>query len=151
MRSADWASERAAFDDRGGATRVGGPGEDLRQRLGRLPPGHPSSAGYDELQSGRPSSAGYEELPSGLAGDEPEYAGLERPDDEPADRPSAEKPAAGPGRPRPGRPWAERQPGQPDAGPAWGAGGLAGRKEPYRPWFTAGESPEPWFTAEPGR
>ena len=35
----------------------------------------------------------------------------------------------------------------PDAG---ATGDLGGGREPYRPWFTAGESPEPWFSSEPG-
>jgi hypothetical protein len=66
-------------------------------------------------------------------------------DGEPARR--GEKPAAGPG---PGRPagWRDGDAGHQLDGGA--AGGLAGRREPYRPWFTAGESPEPWFTGESG-
>jgi len=36
-------------------------------------------------------------------------------------------------------------------GKSAGPGDLGGRsdREPYRPWFTGGEPPEPWFVVEP--
>jgi hypothetical protein len=84
----------------------------------------------DRLAAGHPSAPEYER-PAGSG--EQEYGGT-LPDAQPPESwvPSAD------GRARPDS--------RPDSGTA---GGLAGRREPYRPWFTAGESPEPWFTGDP--
>jgi hypothetical protein len=109
--------------------------DDLRQRLERLPPGHPS----------RPGDEGGAE----------EY----RADQIPADRDQAEGGGTGQSRAAeggsPGRrgvkdddPGRHGEPGaQPERGP--GTGAVPGRREPYRPWFTEGGSPQPWFAADP--
>jgi hypothetical protein len=86
--------------------------DELRQRLERLPPGHPS----------RPDDAGQDQADEGGS---PTWRGVT--DDEA-------------GRPREPGGHRERDPAR--AAPP-------DRHEPYRPWFTAGESPEPWF-ADPG-
>jgi hypothetical protein len=80
----------------------------------------------DRLAAGHPSAPEYE-WPTGSG--EHEYGGT-LPD---AQQPESWVPGADAG-------------ARPDSGTA---GGLAGRREPYRPWFTAGESPEPWFTGDP--
>jgi hypothetical protein len=73
-------------------------------------------------------------------------------DDEggPPERPEPADPADG-GQAEPQRRTRDR--GTADGGHArpGGLGDLGGRgeREPYRPWFTEGESPEPWFAAEP--
>ncbi len=171
MRLPDGSGERWAADERGGTGQARKAGDDLRRRLDRLAACHPSSPEYREMAHGEPD---YREMDYGEPeyGEpeygEPEYGEPEydaagtgagraiaeqdrqaaRPggrDGEPARR--GEKPAGGPG---PGRPagWRAGDAGhRPDGG---AAGGLAGRREPYRPWFTAGESPEPWFTGESG-
>jgi hypothetical protein len=171
MRRPDGSGERWTADERGGTGQARAASDDLRRRLDRLAACHPSSPdyramAYGEPQPGEPDSGepGTGEPESG----EPDYreteydaagAGAERANDE-QDRQAArpggrdgepasrgEKPAGalGPGRPAG---WPAGDAGhRPDGG---AAGGLAGRREPYRPWFTAGESPEPWFTGESG-
>lgn len=175
MRLPDGSGERRAADERGGTGPAREASDDLRRRLDRLAACHPSSPQYGEPdyrepESGEPDCGepeygemAYRELAGAGNYGEMEYdaagTGAERTideqdrqaarpggrDGEPASR--GEKAA---GRPGPGRPagWRAGDAGhRPDGG---AAGGLAGRREPYRPWFTAGESPEPWFTGESG-
>jgi hypothetical protein len=100
--------------DAAGATALSrGEWDDLRRRLERLPPGHPSRPGDDTGQDqadedGSPTGRGVQDDKAG--------------------------PPREPGGHR------ERDPAR--AAPP-------DRREPYRPWFTAGEPPEPWF-ADPG-
>ncbi len=99
--------------------------EDLRQRLERLPAGHPSSpddqdrADADWAEDGRAAQDRGEE---GRVGEG--WA------DEGGDRPRWDGPAG---------------PGGSEAARALGAD----RREPYQPWFASGQSPEPWFSADP--
>lgn len=155
MRLPDGSGERRAADERGGTGPAREASDDLRRRLDRLAACHPSSPEYGEMAYRELAGAGnYGEMEYDAAGtgaertiDEQDRQAA-RPggrDGEPASR--GEKAA---GRPGPGRPagWRAGDAGhRPDGG---AAGGLAGRREPYRPWFTAGESPEPWFTGESG-
>jgi hypothetical protein len=138
--------------------------DDLRRRLERLSAGHPSSPQYGKLEygEGREYEEGreygerdYEALGESGETEHAAGAGAEQAADEqdrlggrggePGRR--GQQPASRPG---PGHPagWRPGDAGRrPDGGPA---GGRAGTREPYRPWFTTGESPEPWFTSEPG-
>jgi len=97
--------------------------EDLKQRLERLPAGHPSS-----LDDEDPADEGWAE------GD---LADEDRTD-------SAAGQAAG----RSGRTGPDRPAGLADGHEA---GRLPGpdRREPYRPWFASGDSADPWFSADP--
>lgn len=120
MRWTDLPADREPGDDGDSPVPRRGDWEDLRRRLERLPPGHPSAPdGDDEADDA----------------DERDTGQIE-PD---ADRDGREADRGRPGRPD-GR-------GGHDArsGPGAAAGG---QREPYRPWFTAGESPEPWFNAD---
>ena len=179
MRVPGRSGERWAAAELGGAGQVRAVGDDLRQRLDRLAACHPSSPDYGEPSPDYgelspdygEASPDYGETVPDYGGPDyegpdyegPDYdavgAGAERAMDEPdrqASRPErrdgeparrGEKPAGGLG---PGRPAAWRTGGaghRPDGG---AAAGLTGRPAPYRPWFTAGESPEPWFTGETG-
>ena len=104
MRWTDLPPDRESADARASALSRG-EWDDLRRRLERLPPGHPSRPGDED--------------------DVDEYpAGQEQPDRH--DERSGHR---------------ERDAGR---------GAVPGRREPYRPWFTAGESPQPWFAADPG-
>jgi hypothetical protein len=146
MRWTDLPPDRGPADSSASALSRG-EWDDLRRRLERLPPGHPSRPGdQDEVQA-----------QDGRAGDEDEVqAQDDRADDEGEDQ-------AEYGRPDQARPdergsparrgvmdndaGRHREPGghrERDAGPA-----IPGRREPYRPWFTAGEPPEPWFAEDP--
>lgn len=121
MRWTDLPPDRDRDDARvTGLSR--GEWDDLRQRLERLPPGHPSRPGdpgegqaearpSDQDQAGEGSS----DTRRGVQDDEP-------------------------GRAREPDGHRERDPAR--AAPP-------DRREPYRPWFTAGEPPELWF-ADPG-
>jgi hypothetical protein len=145
--------------DAGGAVLSRGEWDDLRRRLERLPPGHPSRPGGEgeaQVQDGRAGQSladraddeGEAQAEDGRA----DQGQADRADDEgEAQARDGQADQARPGeRGSPawsgvmdsdaGRP---REPGghrERDAGPM-----IPGRREPYRPWFTAGESPEPWF------
>jgi hypothetical protein len=108
--------------------------EDLKGRLERLPPGHPS----------RPDEAG-EAGEARLAGDE--AADQDVPDgNDPAGAVSVRDDDHGGGRAPGGR----HRPETDGSGAHDAARSVpGGPREPYRPWFTAGEPPEPWFTADP--
>jgi hypothetical protein len=132
MRWTDLPPERGPADG-GGSALSRGEWQELRRRLERLPPGHPSHPDGEGAE--RADEDGW---PPGQPGPDPDAgqpgggdAGRERPGGGDAGREQAGRAA---GRGRPG-----------------GHGELAGpgNREPYRPWFTAGESPEPWFTAGP--
>jgi hypothetical protein len=118
MRWTDLPPDREPADARAAAASRG-EWDDLRRRLERLPPGHPS----------RP-------------GDESSV------DEDPADQEQAGD--GGPGQSRAAEDGIPDRHGEPgghrerDAG----RGAVPGRREQYRPWFTAGESPQPWFAAD---
>jgi hypothetical protein len=103
--------------------------EDLRQRLERLPAGHPSSPDGEDR-----ADAGWDDA--------------DRPDGRLAldGRNGADQRAGPDERSTPGGRSGPAELGRPDARPAV----ISGRREPYRPWFAASESPEPWFSADPG-
>ncbi len=128
MRWTDLPPEPGPAD--GGASALSrGEWEELRRRLERLPPGHPS----------HPDGEGEERA------DErswpPEEAGDGR---EPGPGPDDGQQAAGDdGRERRSGPAGHAGPGS--RGELAGQGG----REPYRPWFAAGDSPGPWFAADP--
>jgi hypothetical protein len=132
MRPDELPSERWNSAERDTARQVGDGDDGLARRLARLPPGHPSSPEYEEMPE-KEESPDYPELP--------EYEELRASE-------SGED-LEGPGRERAGRDDGAYR--GTDRGRREGLEGLGGRdKEPYRPWFSAGESPEPWFTAGPG-
>ena len=130
MRWTDLPPDRASADRAEAAARQRGEWQDLKQRLERLPAGHPSSP-YDEAgadESGG-AEAGADEHRAREAGAGADEAGGRRAGRGGRDRgAAAERPAGS---------------GGPDAGPA------RGPRDPYQPWFAAGESPEPWFSADP--
>jgi hypothetical protein len=105
------------------ATLSRGEWEDLRRRLERLPPGHPSRA--DREAEAAPEDGRAEPGPDDAA-----TAGRRRA-------------GAADGR--------QRDAGRAGGATPGGHGELAGPRhaEPYRPWFTAGGPPEPWFAAGP--
>ncbi len=123
MRWTDLPPDRAAADsDAGASVPSRGEWDDLRRRLERLPPGHPSrpgDAGQDQAEV-RPDG----QVQAGEGGS-PAWRGVT---DNEAGR--------------------HREPGGHRERDAGGAA-APGRREPYRPWFTAGEWPEPWFAADP--
>jgi hypothetical protein len=128
MRWTDLPRDREPADDREGPVVQRGEWEDLKQRLERLPAGHPSwldradHADEDWADDGR--------------------ADEDRADDDRADEVGDQR-AGLSGRTGPDRP--ARLPGRHEAG--WAPG--PGRREPYRPWFVSGDSPEPWFYGDP--
>jgi hypothetical protein len=102
--------------------------EDLKQRLERLPAGHPSS-----LDGEDPADADWAE--DGAADED--RADEDHPD-EVGDQPARRSGRTGPDR-------SARLPGGHEGG--WAPG--PGRREPYRPWFASSDSPEPWFSRDP--
>ena len=168
MRLPEGSGEGRAVDERGGTGAARAASDDLRQRLDRLAACHPSSPDYrDTAPDYGDTAADYADAVPDYRDTVPDYgeteydvagAGAERAMDEQdrlaarSDRRDGEPARRGdrpPGRLGPGRPAGWRPgPGHwPDGG---AASGPAGRSEPYRPWFTAGESPDPWFTGDPG-
>jgi hypothetical protein len=130
MRWTDLPPDRDSADaGASGPTR--GEWEDLRRRLERLPPGHPSRPGHEDL-------ADEDEVGDDLTN---------------KDRADQGRPAEGGSSGRRGVTDgdADRH-GEPGGYRECDAerGAVPGRREPYRPWFTAGESPQPWFAADPG-
>jgi hypothetical protein len=97
--------------------------EDLKQRLERLPAGHPSSLDDEDPADGdwTEDERADEDRADGAAGQSAGRGGQTGPD----------RPARLAGGHEAGRP-----PGQ-------------DRREPYRPWFASGDSSDPWFSAEP--
>jgi hypothetical protein len=133
MRWTDLPRDREPADDREGPVVQRGEWEDLKQRLERLPAGHPSSldradhADEDWADDGRADDGRADEDPA---------------DDDLADEVGDQR-AGRSGRTGPDR--SARLRGGHEAG--WAPG--PGRREPYRPWFAAGDSPEPWFYGDP--
>ncbi len=124
--------------------------EELRRRLERLPDGHPSRP------DDHPDATAVEELAGEDAADKDLAEGRgglpERPGRADSERPDTGRADQGDSKPLDAQRRVQGSRGA-DAGQA-GPGGLGelsgrGEREPYRPWFTEGESPEPWFTAEP--
>ena len=117
--------------------------DDLRQRLERLPAGHPSSPddegdATDALADDALADAGRADAGRAEEGGAGEGRAVEG-DDHPAERDGRTGPD------RRGRVDGPAAPGGYEAGRALGLD----RREPYQPWFASGESPEPWFSADP--
>ncbi len=121
MRWTDLPPDRGPADA-GAPTAPREEWDDLRQRLERLPPGHPSRPGGEG--EGRAEQGRADQGRAGEGGS-PAWRGVT---DNEAGR--------------------HREPGGHRERDAGGAA-APGRREPYRPWFTAGEWPEPWFAADP--
>jgi Amidohydrolase family len=118
---------------------------DLRERLARMPAGHPSSPDYRPAQEPADGSDRGGEG-DGLGGEE--SAG----DGEAAGETAAgaEREPEGPHRPGAPRP-EDTGRGRPDQPRPRGQGsGLPRPGEPYRPWFSSGDGPQPWFSPESG-
>jgi hypothetical protein len=132
MRTNDAPGERQGLADAGATRRrpAGGAG-DLRQRLESLRAGHPSSPEYGDGDG-----------ESAAAGDEGTGADREAAEGAPGGLPGREgtRPHGAPG----GR--GHASPGHAELGRP----GPLGGSQPYRPWFSSGESLEPWFTGDPG-
>lgn len=112
--------------------------EDLRQRLERLPAGHPSSPDDDgDAAEAGADAARTEDGRVGDPGADQGSTGQGR--DEHADRDGR----LGPDR-RAG-PDEHGGPGRRYAGPTLGPE----QREPYRPWFSSGDWPDPWFAPDP--
>ena len=141
MRWTDLPGDRGPADDGDGPVLRRGDWEDLRQRLERLPAGHPSSPRGDDGMDGdwvdgeRADEAGSSPEPAEVQDRE-----VGRGEDRDAGEHDAGRGTRAAGR------------GGPDgrAGRGGHDAGAGGQREPYRPWFTSGESPEPWFYADPG-
>jgi hypothetical protein len=138
---------------------------DLRERLARLPAGHPSSPDYRPAQEsggegargeasdrGEAGDRGEAELlargDEGLAGDDEGLAGVDEAAGEgTADRErEADRPhRRGAARPEGG---GLNRPGQSPSRPP--DSGLSQGGEPYRPWFSPGDEPELWFSPDSG-
>jgi len=116
--------------------------EDLKQRLERLPAGHPSSLDdegpADEGRAADDRAADDRAADDQAADDQAaDQAGGDR-----ADEVGDERARRGG---RTGPDGSARLPGGHAAG--WAPG--TGPREPYRPWFASGDSPEPWFSVDP--
>jgi hypothetical protein len=148
MRWTDLPPDSGPADGRASALPRG-EWEELRRRLERLPDGHPS----------RPDSEPDAATGEDLVGTDPAGEGSGPPgsaDAGSADAGSADTRDGGPSDPQRrarGPVGADSGHGKADSGHGKPAGladlGGRGDREPYRPWFSAGEPPEPWFTAEP--
>ncbi len=134
----------------------GGRAAGLPERLLRLPAGHPSSDRPDvvshpawpddwtcddpydpEAGDDRGGAARDWSQPEADAGEQAEPGPVD-----PADRFGADAPE--------GRATTDRTPGAGWSGDTQGAAPIPGPGSgPYRPWFTGGGTPEPWFAAGP--
>jgi hypothetical protein len=149
MRWTDLPPDSGPADGRASALPRG-EWEELRRRLERLPEGHPSRPDDDADPTAVEELAGEDAADKDLAegrGGLPERR-------EPSDSGRPDSGRAPPGEAKPLDAQRRVQGSRSaDAGHAkpGGLGELSGHgeREPYRPWFTGGESPEPWFTAEP--
>jgi hypothetical protein len=124
--------------------------EDLRRRLERLPAGHPSAPDDRDDAAADGADAGWAEdsrADEGRAG----RGSADEAGEQPAERGGRAEPDR---RARPEgstRPEGQARPEgstRPEGQEARRSAGLD-RREPYRPWFTSGESPDPWFWADP--
>ena len=129
MRWTDVPGEGEQADGRASADHRRAQWEELRQRLEQLPPGHPSSPEQDEWDNAGEADGLAGEQGGGLA----EERGVPREQGVPG-RTAGRRSHAGEGYLTTGRP----------------DQGLIGRHDPYRPWFTDGESAPPWFADESG-
>jgi len=148
MRWMDLPPDSGPADGRASALPRG-EWEELRRRLERLPEGHPSRPDDDADATAAAELAGEDAAGKDQA---EERAGLrERPEPAGSERPDTGRAEPGDGKPLDGQRRVEGSKGA-DAGHAKPAGlgeiGGRGGRDPYRPWFTGGEAPEPWFTAE---
>jgi hypothetical protein len=148
MRWMDLPADRGSADA-GASALARREWDDLRRRLEQLPLGHPSRV--DGEGRADQEAAGEGGVDRTADGEGLAYEAT-------AGQGGADEPRGGPdpdpegGRSGSHGDFRERHAG--DTGPARPGGpgdlGGLGRGEPYRPWFTAGESPEPWFAADPG-
>jgi hypothetical protein len=142
MRWTDLPRDPEPADDRERPVVQRGEWEDLKQRLERLPAGHPSS-----LDDEDPAD---EDWPEGRADEDP--ADEDPADEDPAAEDRADEDRADGGSDRSaergGRTGPDRSARLPDGHEAGWAPG-PGAREPYRPWFASGDSPEPWFSVDP--
>jgi hypothetical protein len=143
MRWTDLPRDRESFGDADLPVLQRGEWEDLRQRLERLPAGHPSSPDDQDLAYADRAEDGRADEDRAEEGRVGEGRADEGRADEGGDRSAGRGGRTGPEwRARPDGP---AGPGGPEAGRALGAD----RREPYQPWFASGQSPEPWFSADP--
>jgi hypothetical protein len=144
MRWTDLPADRGSADAAASAL-ARGEWDDLRRRLEQLPAGHPSRMDADDRADEETETAG-ESLAREAAGRAGGGA------DQPGGGPSPDPERGRAGHHGDSR---ERDAREEDRGGRAGSGGrgdLGGpvSREPYRPWFTAGESPQPWFAEDPG-
>jgi hypothetical protein len=136
MRWTDLPADRGPADGGDSPVLRRGDWENLKRRLERLPAGHPSSPHDDDAADEDDGS------PEAADGQDQEL-------DRPGDREDGEREGRH-DEPGSGRGGAGRRDGRgghdAPAGPGTAGGG---RREPYRPWFTSSDSPEPWFYADP--
>ena len=141
MRWTDVPGEGEQADGRASADHRRAQWEELRQRLEQLPPGHPSSPEQDEWDTAGEADGLAGEHGGGLA----EERGVPPEQGVPPER-GVPREQGVPGRTAGGRSHAgdgALTTGRQDQG-------LIGRHDPYRPWFTDGESAPPWFADESG-
>ncbi len=141
MRWTDLPRDRETSDADAPVLRRG-EWDDLRQRLERLPAGHPSSPD-DEARADADDEAREDEARDGEARDGEARADESRPEESAADE-RAERDGRPDRHQRPG-PGGRSGRGGHDAGSA----AADGPRDPYRPWFASGVSPEAWFSTDP--
>jgi hypothetical protein len=133
MRWTDLPADRGPADRGDSPVLRRGDWENLKRRLEQLPAGHPSSPHDDDAADEDDGS------PEAADGQDQE---LDRPGDGEREGRHDE--------PGSGRGGAGRRDGRGGHDAPAGPGTAAGaRGEPYRPWFTSSDSPEPWFYADP--
>jgi hypothetical protein len=140
MRWTDLPRDREPVVPAEGHVLRRGAWEDLRQRLERLPAGHPSAPGDEGDAAENAADAGWPG--EGRAGDGRGRA------DQTGDRRASRSARSG----ADGRATPDGSAGHEAGHEARRTAGLdrLGQREPYRPWFTSGESPDPWFWEDPG-
>jgi hypothetical protein len=156
MRFPDRPGSDASSDDVPRRAERRDAAQRLAERLLRLPAGHPSGADSGPAPAGgEPQEGDTEELVSHPQWPEdwvrreglPERGDTASDADDPDPDPDLEPQAGAAGEPRSG--------GAGEGGAAAGHPSAAAEprvsRGPYRPWFTAGEAPEPWFASEPSR
>lgn len=148
MRSMEWPDRSrrlAGVDQALGDGQARAPAElldQLRERLGRLEPGHPSSTRQSPADRVSPGDVSPDDVSPG-APELPELADQSRQAAESdgfggagvLGEVSGDFGDFGPG----------GVPGGLSTGPGALDAGRAGRGDPYRPWFMAGDSGPPWF------
>jgi hypothetical protein len=147
MRWTDLPPDSGPADGRASALPRG-EWEELRRRLERLPEGHPSRPDNEPDATAAEDDLAAEDV----AGTDPDGTDLA---DEESGRPGSAD--AGAADTRDGKPADSQRGARGPAGADSGHGkpaalgdlGGRGAREPYRPWFSGGEPPEPWFVVEP--